>query len=120
MYSEFLQQFINKKLFTLKKVRISIRLCKVLFHSSENMEKSQRLTIYKRIHREFNVTKFKKYYYCSQNSYFQLIDKFREKFGCSAKIMVRTDHIVVKGEEGILLLFLLCAHSSGKCASFLH
>jgi len=88
--------------------------------SKLNMEKSQRLSIYMRIHREFNVIKFKKYYYCSQNNYFQLIDKLREKFGGSAKIMVRTDHVVVKGTEGTLRLFLLCSHSSGKCASFLH
>lgn len=83
------------------------------------MEKQHRISIYKRVSKEFNVNKFKKYYYCANINYFTLLDKLKEQYS-SARIMVRTDHVVVISITGELHLFLLSSHSSGKCAAFLH
>ena len=82
------------------------------------MEKLQRIHIYCRINNEFNINKFRKHYYCSQKSYFKLLDKLYEHYPGS-QVMVRTDHVVVlHGHK--LHLYLLMSHSSGKCSSFFH
>ena len=84
-----------------------------------NMEKELSMNIYERIHSQFNVTEFKKYFYCLNITYFQLMDLLSEWYqGC--KLYFRVDHIVVKQEGQCLQLFLLCSHLSGKCATFLH
>ena len=49
----------------------------------------------------------------------QLMDKLREKHRL-AKVMVHSDHAVVKTVDGEIVLYLLCEHSSGKCAAFIH
>ena len=95
------------------------KLASILYILMVNMEKELRIKVYKRIHREFNVSKFKKYFYCSNRSYFQLMDLLNEQYpGC--KLYFRVDHIVVKQEGQCLRIFLLCSHSSEKCATFLH
>ena len=43
--------------------------------------------------------------------------KIRHRQDCI--ILVRYDHIVVKG-EGEIMVYLLVRHNSGKCADFLH
>ena len=84
-----------------------------------NMEKELRINIYERIHREFNITNFKKYFYWSKISYFQLMDLLNKQYpGCI--LYFRVDHIVVKQEGQCLWLLLLCSHSLGKCDIFLH
>ena len=32
----------------------------------------------------------------------------------------RSDHVVVKTVDEDIVVFLLCSHSSGRCADFLH
>ena len=90
------------------------KLANVLYMLIVNMEKELHMKVYERIHCEF-----KKYFYCSNISYFQLMDLLNERYpGC--KLYFRVDHIVVKQEGQCLRLFLLCSHLSGKCATFLH
>ena len=95
------------------------KLASILYMLIVNMEKELRIKVYERIHREFNVTKFKKCFYCSNVSYFQLMDLLNEQYpGC--RLYFRVDHVVVKQEGQCLRLFLLCSHLLGKCATFLH
>ena len=94
-------------------------LASILYMLVVNMEKELCIKVYERIHREFNVTRFKKYFYCSNIRFFQLMDLLNEWYpGC--KLYFRVDHIVVKQEGQCLQLFLLCSHSLGRCATFLH
>ena len=73
------------------------KLVSVLYMFMVNVEKELHIKIYERKHHEFNVTKFKKYFYCSNISYFQLMDLLNEEYpGC--KLYFRVDHIVVKQE----------------------
>ena len=82
------------------------------------MEKERRSKIYTWIQREFNVSEIKRYYYCANINYFVLIDKLRQQHP-DGEIMVRVDHVVVSTSNGIIV-YLLCAHSSGKCEFFFH
>ena len=82
-----------------------------------NMEKELHIKVYEQIHCEFSITKFKKYFYCSNISYFQLMDLLNKKFP-GGKLYFRVDHIVVKQEGQCLWLFLLSSHSLGKCVTF--
>ena len=83
------------------------------------MEKERRPKIYARIQAEFNVSEIKHYYYCTNINYFILIDKLRQQHP-DGEIMVRVDHVVVSTPMKGIIVYLLCAHSSGKCAFFFH
>ena len=83
------------------------------------MEKERRSKIYARIQAEFNVSEIKHYYYCANINYFVLIDKLRKQHP-DGEIMVRVDHVVVSTPTKGIIVYLLCAHSSGKCAFFFH
>ena len=55
----------------------------ILYMLVVNMEKELCIKVYERIHCDFNVTKFKKYFYYSNISYFQLMDLLNERYpGC--------------------------------------
>ena len=82
------------------------------------MEKERCSKIYARIQREFNASEIKHYYSCANINYFILIDKLCQQHP-NGEIMVRVDHVVVSTPNGIIV-YLLCAHSSGKCEFFFH
>ena len=84
------------------------------------MEEKQKTEIYSRVSGEFNVNVLHKYYYCAGISYFTLCDRMRIRYGPTAEIFVRVDHVVVRESTGRINVFLLCSHSSGRCANFLH
>ena len=73
------------------------KLTSILYMLVVNMEKELCIKVFERIHHEFNITKFKIYFYCSNISYFQLMDLLNEQYlGC--KLYFRVDHIVVNQE----------------------
>ena len=84
------------------------------------MDSVQRQAIYKWISQEFQITEFKKYYYCFGINYFSLTAKLKEKFGEDSKLYFQTDHVMVKQSSGEFVVFLLTSHGSGRCAEFLH
>ena len=83
------------------------------------MDKDRRSRVYNRIQEEFKVSKFHKYYYCAGINYFNLQDKLRQKYN-NSMLYFRSDHVVVKTVDEDIVVFLLCSHSSGRCADFLH
>ena len=76
--------------------------------------------IYERVSQEFQITEFKKYYYCFGINYFSLTAKLKEKYGEDSKFYFWTDHVVVKQSNGESVVFLLTSHGSGRCTEFLH
>ena len=88
------------------------------FHSVA-MDKDRRLLIYNRVQQEFNVSQFHKNYYCAGINYFDIQDKLRAKYN-NCTLYFRADHIVVKTFQGDIIVYLLTAHSTGRCADFLH
>ena len=74
----------------------------------------------KQISQEFQITEFKKYYYCFGINYFSLTAKLKEKYGEDSKLYFQTDHVVVKQSSGEFVVFLLTSHGSGRCTEFLH
>ena len=80
------------------------------------MEKERCSKIYTWIQKEFNVSEIKRYYYCANINYFVLIEKLGQQHR-SGQIMVRVDHVVVSTLNRIIV-YLLCAHSLGKCELF--
>ena len=84
------------------------------------MDSAQRQAIYKLISQEFQITEFKKYYYCFGIDYFSLTTKLKEKYGEDSKLYFQTDHVMVKHSSGEFVVFLLTSHGSGRCTEFLH
>ena len=84
------------------------------------MDFAQRQAIYKQISQEFQITEFKKYYYCFGINYFSLTTKLKEKYSEDSKLYFWTDHVVVKQSSGEFVVFLLTLHGSGRCVEFLH
>ena len=67
--------------------------CNALYMLMVSMEKEIHMKVYQRILHDFNITKFKKYFYCLNISYFQLTDLLSAQYpGC--KLYFRVDHIV--------------------------
>ena len=83
------------------------------------MDKSRRTRIYDRVKLEFNVTQFHRYFYCAGINYFRLQEKLYEHYP-ACQLYFRVDHVVVKKDNGEIIIYLLCSHSSGRCAEFLH
>ena len=42
----------------------------------------------------------------------------RSRYGSAVEIFVRVDHVVVRESTGWINVFLLCSHSSRRCAGF--
>ena len=80
------------------------------------MDPIQKEHIILQVSEEFSVTSFKKRYYCSKVS----LENLKFFHGLDSAIFVRIDHVVVKGVNGQLFVYLLSSHSSGRCAAFLH
>ena len=79
------------------------KLTSVLYMLMVNMEKELHIKVYERIHHEFNVITFKKYFYCLNISQFQLMDLLNKWYpGC--KVYFRVDHVVVKQEGQCFLV----------------
>ena len=64
------------------------------------MEEKQKTEIYNRVSGEFNVNVLHKYYYCAGISYFTLCDRMRIRYGPTAEIFMRVDHVVVRESTG--------------------
>ena len=84
------------------------------------MDDKQKTQIFNHVSDKFNVNVLHKYYYCAGISYFSLCERMRTRYGPTAEIFVRMDHVVVQESMGLINVFLLCSHSSGRCANFLH
>ena len=84
------------------------------------MDLAQRQPIYEQVSQEFQITDFKKYYYCFGINYFSLTAKLKEKYGKDSKLYFWVDHVVAKQSNGKLIVFLLTLHDSGRCAEFLY
>ena len=76
-------------------------------------------SIYERVHLDFGMNGFRRYYYCSGLSLENFKRKLKIRYGQDCIILVRFDHIVVKS-EGEIIVYLLVRHNSGKCTDFLH
>ena len=84
------------------------------------MDPIQKERIFLRVSEEFSETSFKKRYYCSKVPLESLKFHLKSFHGFDSTIFVRVDHIVVKEANGEFFVYLLCSHSSGRCADFLH
>ena len=82
------------------------------------MDLTQRQAIYERISQEFQITEFKKYYYCFGINYFSLTTKLKEKYGEDTKLYFCTDHVMVKQSNGEFVVFLLTSHGSVDVQNF--
>lgn len=63
----------------------------------------------------FNVSHFKKGYYCEKLTFWQLKDKLNELYP-DRQILFRVDHIVLVGNNGKLKVLYLDSHNAHKCA----
>ena len=84
------------------------------------MDSIQKEHIIPRVSEEFSVTSFKKHYYCSKVSLENLKFRLKSLHSLDSAIFVRVDHVVVRGVNGQLFVYLLSSHSLGRCAAFLH
>ena len=84
------------------------------------MEPAQKEHIFLRVSEEFSVISFKKRYYCTKISLENIKLRLKLAHGSDCQIFIRVDHIVVKGEDEEIFVYLLTSHSSGRCADFLH
>ena len=88
-------------------------------YTQHTMEFQQKQYIFNRISEEFNVSTFKKRYYCDKIPLEELKMKFFAYHGHDSQIFVRVDHIVLRASNE-LWVYLLTSHSSGRCANHLH
>ena len=91
----------------------------IAYTQTHTIEFQQKQYIFNRISEEFNVSTFKKRYYCDKIPLEQLNLKFLAYHGHDSQIFVRADHIVVRVSNE-LWVYLLTSHSSGRCANHLH
>ena len=91
----------------------------LIAYTQHTMEFQQKQYTFNRISEEFNVSTFKKRYYCDKILLEQLKTKFFAYHGHDSQIFVWADHIVVRASNE-LRVYLLTSHSLGRCANNLH
>ena len=98
---------------------VTIRIC-YYSHTERafcivKMNGHQKQSIYNRVSTEFQVNIFQRQYYCEKLSLEDLKGKLLLRHP-SCSFFVRFDHIVVKEENGGIVVYLFAPHSSGRCA----